>query len=264
MIKAVPRTRPSVPATFATQRWREPGDGRSMSREHDPKGHAQIKTLIIAISKSENYSAKKFFIPVNINWAEIAAMKIPVIFERMTRPCFPKTLSMKVELYNMSPMERIAPINPAVAKKREAVLFTLTPMTIKIPMAPGPMIMGIARGTTAISLSEESLSFVPSLLPLTSSTPERNKRAPAPILKASSVIPKMEKIYRPKKSKIKLMIMTEIVTFIARDFFSRPVASAVRVRKTDSTKKGVKMKNIFIKVEMNISTICLRHVIFAI
>ena len=50
---------------------------------------------------------------------------------------------------------------------------------------------------------------------------------------------------------------TEIVTFIAKAFFSFEVEYCVIVKKTDNTKKGVIIKNIFKNVEIKISIVIL-------
>ncbi len=52
------------------------------------------------------------------------------------------------------------------------------------------------------------------------------------------------------------MIAMAIPALMAKDFFSLLLASFVRVKNTDNTKKGVKTKNIFKKVEMIISISC--------
>ncbi len=77
-----------------------------------------------------------------------------------------------------------------LVKIRVLVFFMVAPITRSIPMPPGPTVMGMAKGTTANSFKHSSFVFVPSLLPFTSSTPDKNSKAPAPILKASKVMPK--------------------------------------------------------------------------
>jgi hypothetical protein len=57
----------------------------------------------------------------------------------------------------------------------------------------------------------------------------------------------------PKNSKTKVITITEIVTFMANAFLSFDVASFVTVKKTDNTKNGVIIKNIFKNVEIKIS-----------
>jgi hypothetical protein len=63
------------------------------------------------------------------------------------------------------------------------------------------------------------------------------------------------KICSPKKSKTKDITTTDKVTLIANFLFSISVASFVIVKKTVSTKNGVIIKNILIKVEINKSII---------
>ncbi|EKD35446.1 MAG: hypothetical protein ACD_75C01908G0001 [uncultured bacterium] len=65
-------------------------------------------------------------------------------------------------------------------------------MTSRAPMVPGPTVIGIARGTTATS-SFESCGET-AALPWSMATAERNSTAPAPIRKASRVMPNSAKI----------------------------------------------------------------------
>ena len=101
----------------------------------------------------------------------------------------------------------------------------MAPITSKIPIVPGPIVTGIARGTTANCKISLSPTFAVSLFPRTNSTAVKNSNAPAPILKASSVIPKISKICFPKNNNTKLITITEVVTLIANAFLSFDVAS---------------------------------------
>jgi hypothetical protein len=73
---------------------------------------------------------------------------------------------------------------------------------------------------------------------------ERNRIVPAPILKASRVIPNSSKIYFPKRKITKELIITAMVTLMASRFFSKSCKSLVRERNAESTKKGVRIKKI--------------------
>ena len=116
---------------------------------------------------------------------------------------------------------------------------------------PGPMVTGIASGTTAmleIPLLGSIVcceGFLSVTLLLTSPTEVRKSRAPPPIRNASSVMSKAEKIYRPKNSRMVQMMNAEKPTANASFRFCPVSQSGVIERYMDNTKNGVIRKKNF-------------------
>ncbi len=91
-------------------------------------------------------------------------------------------------------------------------------ITSSVPIVAGPMMIGIAIGTTAISCF--CVGFGVSLLFWMRFTAERKSSAPAPTRNASSVIPNMAKMCEPKKYRTKQMMLIEIAMCFTSWFLS--------------------------------------------
>ncbi|OPZ26271.1 MAG: hypothetical protein BWZ01_02168 [Deltaproteobacteria bacterium ADurb.BinA179] len=149
-------------------------------------------------------------------------------------------LSMEV------PRNRSMPTESTAASRAEHptifphTLVTSAPMTSRAPVVAGPMVMGMARGTT-VMLSGSSGRTVTSV-PRTRSTAERKSRAPAPTRKASRVIPKTEKMALPRKYRTRPMRMTSNVSHAATVRRLAGGMSRVSERNTERTKNGVSRK----------------------
>ena len=111
----------------------------------------------------------------------------------------------------------------------------------RAPTVPGPIVIGMASGTIARLMSELSVDGRENF-PWVSDTAERKSRAPAPIRKESTVIPKRSKIVSPKrKSRIEVRTIPT-VTRPARARCIRVSTFSVSARKTARMKNGVSRK----------------------
>ena len=116
-------------------------------------------------------------------------------------------------------------------------------MTRMVPATAGPTSTGMARGTTAGSLPLRG--FGTAVRPCASCSADTKSSAPAPTRKESSVMPKSRNTHRPKKKTTKQAMSTATVDRTATPRRSAPLMPSVRVRNTDSAKKGVRRKKNF-------------------
>ena len=99
---------------------------------------------------------------------------------------------------SMSVMSAEATKRAAEPMMRSVMLWADAPRTIRVPMLAGPMQMGMASGTTLMSSSGLSGVWDSRCSPMRA-TEVRNRSAPAPMRKASSVKPNTLNSDSPKK-----------------------------------------------------------------
>ena len=111
------------------------------------------------------------------------------------------------------------------------------------PHVAGPMITGIASGTTAMSSpSSRSTGLTFGFM---SDTAERKSNAPAPMRNASTLIPNTRKMTCPKAKRIIVMTHADSATLFASRPRSFAVRSGVMARNMDNAKNGVVKKKYF-------------------
>ncbi len=113
------------------------------------------------------------------------------------------------------------PLTPATASSRARQPSALkngsgisAPSTSSVPMVAGPTMIGIASGTAAMSASGSGRAG--GRPAWTRATADRNSSAPAPIRKASRVMPSTEKITRPNRNSARQNTLTAAPTLRAR------------------------------------------------
>lgn len=129
---------------------------------------------------------------------------------RMLSPFFPTPLSMNDDSNKMIPTLTTARRSAAHPRAFRNGSDISAPRTSRVPIVAGPTIIGIAKGTTAISSSGDGFDVAG--LAWTIPTADKNSRAPAPTRKESNVIPNSEKITLPKRKSSKQEMPTAPLT----------------------------------------------------
>ncbi|MNI77147.1 hypothetical protein D3C85_1479340 [compost metagenome] len=128
-------------------------------------------------------------------------------------PWSPRIRSMRLDKNSTTPTVKLARAMPTMAVSLSSQCGWLTPITSKAPMVPGPTVSGMVSGTMVTSCC--TLSVCTADLPCAMPSAEMNSTLPAPIRKASTVMPNTLKITRPNKYSRTLETRVATATFQA-------------------------------------------------
>lgn len=198
--------------------------------------------------------------PDVMNSIEIEASINPITLEMIFIPVIPNFLEINVAILSITKIyKEIAIIIPLMAIKCINSLDLWEKMII-VDIAPGPAIRGIARGTTAISLTlilfffasfNSLLVFLAfGILAFNILIAINKSNIPPAILKEEIEIPKKTSIYWPIHTEISPAIPAENAAVLAVSFFSWIEAFDVSDTKMGIAAKGEKIVTIPIAICM--------------